>query len=523
MSRAANWGVFLLVVSVFAFAAGPTALGGPASYVIVDGTSMEPTYIDGDLVVAYRSQAYETGDIIVYDAPVDAQFNVIHRIIERTDGGFITQGDNRDEPDGWIAPDDEIYGKALFHIPRGGAIVAFLRQPAAILAFLAGWLTLAIFDRRRPSDDQDWNRADDVDQPTGDADDVEAQASPSTPLLVGATTSSSSEPKPVEKAREPVSKRTVAIFGIAALLGGSAGVMVANAASLRVDGGVLQAFSITDLPEPPAPPSEAATVTLQVHFFSSGQGAQPGTELGEGVSPTIFDPIDVPAGHSYDIAWNGPGNSTVVDCSDESITFRDGPPSGSTPQGDTGPFGPMSESETITHLLCIQTAPGNISQNLTFTVMDGEGASTQVALTQSSVADGSCDESDEDGCAEHDAESDQGSSDPDGASEDESSNETDGSTPRPEPSGPDATGDDEGEHADGDDDPDRDSASDDREHTDEGAANEDPEGGTPSGSSPEGQTPDLVVPDDGADVDDSDTSDQDEQDSSGTDEQGGDA
>jgi hypothetical protein len=45
-----NWGVFVLVLLGFYLIAGPTSLGGPAAYVIVDGRSMEPTYQDGDLV-----------------------------------------------------------------------------------------------------------------------------------------------------------------------------------------------------------------------------------------------------------------------------------------------------------------------------------------------------------------------------------------------------------------------------------------------------------------------------------------
>ena len=147
MKRMVNWGVFVVVVLGVYLFAGPTSLGGPASYVIVDGTSMEPTYDDGDLVVAYERDSYEIGDTIVYDAPVDSQFNVIHRITERTEGGFITQGDNRDEVDGWIAPDDQIFGAAVFHIPNGGAIVTFLRQPAAVLALLAGWLMFEFVKR----------------------------------------------------------------------------------------------------------------------------------------------------------------------------------------------------------------------------------------------------------------------------------------------------------------------------------------------------------------------------------------
>jgi signal peptidase I len=144
----ANWSFFALVILVVWFVAGPTRLGGPASYVIVDGRSMEPTYQDGDLVIAKARANYDVGDTIVYDAPVDHQFNVIHRIVAPTDGGFITQGDNRNEPDGWVAPHEAIHGAAEYHIPNGGALITFLRQPAVILALLSGLLAFEILKRR---------------------------------------------------------------------------------------------------------------------------------------------------------------------------------------------------------------------------------------------------------------------------------------------------------------------------------------------------------------------------------------
>jgi signal peptidase I len=158
MKRLINWGAFVIVLVAVWAMAGPTALGGPASYVIVDGRSMEPTYSHGDLVIARQLATYEVGDIIVYDAPVDAQFNVIHRIVEPTDGGFITQGDNRDTRDGWIAPHDTIYGASWLMIPKGGHIVAFIRQPAVVIGLLMGLLSFEILkhaekrQRRRDPD-----------------------------------------------------------------------------------------------------------------------------------------------------------------------------------------------------------------------------------------------------------------------------------------------------------------------------------------------------------------------------------
>lgn len=147
MARIVNWGTFLLVVAAAWFFMGPTSLGGPASYVVVDGSSMLPTYEDGDLVLARQQDAYRRGDVIVYDAPIDTQFNVIHRVVEPVEGGFLTQGDNMDQPDGWIAPTETIYGSAWLHVPNGGIAIAWLRQPAVVAALAAAVVTFEVLSR----------------------------------------------------------------------------------------------------------------------------------------------------------------------------------------------------------------------------------------------------------------------------------------------------------------------------------------------------------------------------------------
>jgi signal peptidase I len=148
MRRALSWGVFILVLLGGYVLAGPTALGGPASYVIVDGQSMEPTYATGDLLVARERDRYEVGEVIVYDAAVDGQFEVVHRIVEPTDGGFVTQGDNVPDVDPWIAQDDRIHGRVLLHIPRGGHAVHWLRQPPVVFALVLGLGTFELLKQR---------------------------------------------------------------------------------------------------------------------------------------------------------------------------------------------------------------------------------------------------------------------------------------------------------------------------------------------------------------------------------------
>ena len=80
----------LLIVWI-AFA--PVRIGGQASYVMVNGMSMEPGYHTGDLVIVRKAQTYQVGDVVTYrDAEMGAY--VIHRIIGIEQGQFILKGDN---------------------------------------------------------------------------------------------------------------------------------------------------------------------------------------------------------------------------------------------------------------------------------------------------------------------------------------------------------------------------------------------------------------------------------------------
>lgn len=119
----------------------PTALGGSTQYVIVSGTSMEPTLYEGDLVVVRERARYEVGDVIAVRVPEGAAGPadvVIHRIVagNETDG-YITQGDNRRAHDEWRAMPDDILGTRLVRVPKLGALLSWLAQPF-VLGFAIG-------------------------------------------------------------------------------------------------------------------------------------------------------------------------------------------------------------------------------------------------------------------------------------------------------------------------------------------------------------------------------------------------
>jgi signal peptidase I len=125
----------------------PIGLKGSASYVMVSGTSMEPTYHTGDLVISHRKSDYEVGDVIVFQIPAGepgAGAKVIHRIVGGdAESGFITQGDNRTTEDIWRTLPKDIIGEEWAMVPAVGHVFPYFRSPT-ILAVVAGMLTFAL-------------------------------------------------------------------------------------------------------------------------------------------------------------------------------------------------------------------------------------------------------------------------------------------------------------------------------------------------------------------------------------------
>jgi signal peptidase I len=132
----------------------PVTLGGPAGYVIVAGVSMEPGLHTGDLAITQRRADYQVGDVVAFST---AGGVVIHRIVGGdADLGFITQGDNREQPDLWRPRPNDIVGAAWILVPGAGNALAFVRQPAilaslvASVVFFVAFTAGPVWPRRRP-------------------------------------------------------------------------------------------------------------------------------------------------------------------------------------------------------------------------------------------------------------------------------------------------------------------------------------------------------------------------------------
>lgn len=134
-------------------------LGGNATYVLVEGRSMEPRYRTGDLVIAAPATEYRIGDIVVFRVPrgqPGAGGLVIHRIVDRAGDAFVVRGDANGWTDQWRPTAADILGRAEGLVPAVGRLLVVLRQPALLAAFaaLAAFLVLDQLyptRRRRPT------------------------------------------------------------------------------------------------------------------------------------------------------------------------------------------------------------------------------------------------------------------------------------------------------------------------------------------------------------------------------------
>lgn len=142
----------LLVIGVIAWALflRPEWLGGPATFVLVRGDSMVPTYGNGDFLIAYPQGGYEVGDIVAYKVPageVGAGHLVVHRISAITASGFELQGDNNPASDPWVATSADLVGRVAVRIPAVGLVLAFVLQPVIAGGFAAALVVMFCVSR----------------------------------------------------------------------------------------------------------------------------------------------------------------------------------------------------------------------------------------------------------------------------------------------------------------------------------------------------------------------------------------
>src|SRR5437868_10354451 len=131
----------LVCVTAAWFFLAPQQLGGRTSYAVVYGTSMEPHFHRGDLVVLRRRSSYRVGEVAGYHS-FQLHRDVLHRIVATRAGRFTFKGDNN----GFLDPEQvraaQLFGQEWLRVPGAGAQLQRLRSPrvAAAAAALAALL-----------------------------------------------------------------------------------------------------------------------------------------------------------------------------------------------------------------------------------------------------------------------------------------------------------------------------------------------------------------------------------------------
>ena len=134
--RLFKFGSMVAVLTIWVVILRPHRLGGPASYIVVRGTSMLPTYQNGDLVIMQSAPDYAVGDAVAYwravrrdrgrprDSPSDASAATGWT-------GFAVQGDNNDAVDPWMPRATDIAGKSWAVVPGVGRLIAIIQPVIA--------------------------------------------------------------------------------------------------------------------------------------------------------------------------------------------------------------------------------------------------------------------------------------------------------------------------------------------------------------------------------------------------------
>ena len=113
-------------------------------YVIVSGSMESELPVGSVCLVDCQQKEPEVGDIISYKAQ-DAI--ITHRVIEKTDDGYITKGDNNSVADPGIVKPKQIFGTVICSIPKVGYAVMFMRTLKGIMLIAIGAVCSGLIGR----------------------------------------------------------------------------------------------------------------------------------------------------------------------------------------------------------------------------------------------------------------------------------------------------------------------------------------------------------------------------------------
>lgn len=148
MTAAAGAAIALLLL--FAHASLPPTLGGETTYLRINGRSMLPDLVAGDLVGIRPAPPYVVGDVVAYRNP-DLGI-VVHRIVGWDGDLLVLRGDNNDSDDAYHAGVTDVLGTLHARLPGAARYIpnSPLVMPIALSALgVVAALVRTWFTRRR--------------------------------------------------------------------------------------------------------------------------------------------------------------------------------------------------------------------------------------------------------------------------------------------------------------------------------------------------------------------------------------
>jgi len=146
-------GIALIPVIIYLW---PSALGGNAEFLLVQGQSMLPTIEPGSFVIIKSKPTYEIGDVVSYSTEKYSDFGgrtIVHRIIKETNEGFIIKGDNNPKPDPGVIPPSAVRGEVVAFTPFLGYVLVLLRNPL-VMGVLAVVMLMAQMKSKKKKKNQ---------------------------------------------------------------------------------------------------------------------------------------------------------------------------------------------------------------------------------------------------------------------------------------------------------------------------------------------------------------------------------
>jgi len=132
-----SWLGFGFLIAVLVFVLFPLLpIENNYSLKMVSSGSMEPAIKTGGVIMVKPIAEYQIGDIVTYQYGRYARNLTTHRIIERTDSGFITKGDNNNAADINSVSPEQILGKVFLTVPYAGYMVNFIHSKFGFLLLI---------------------------------------------------------------------------------------------------------------------------------------------------------------------------------------------------------------------------------------------------------------------------------------------------------------------------------------------------------------------------------------------------